>query len=178
MDACLHSMVMQRARKRYPEISQEIAERLDHELGIIRDMGYAGYFLIVQDITTAARQLGVHVGPGRGSAAGSAVAYSLGITNIDPFKYDLIFERFLNPERISMPDIDIDFDDRGRSKVLDYIVDRYGRENVCQIVTFGTMGARSVIRDVARVLDIPLNEADRIAKNDPGSGGNDARKSL
>lgn len=171
MDACLRSMVMERARERYPEISQDIAERLDHELGIIRDMGYAGYFLIVQDITTAARQLGVHVGPGRGSAAGSAVAYSLGITNIDPFKYDLIFERFLNPERISMPDIDIDFDDRGRSKVLDYIVDKYGRENVCQIVTFGTMGARSVIRDVARVLNIPLNEADRIAKMIPEAVG-------
>ena len=171
MDACLQSMVMKQARERYPEIRQDIAERLNHELGIIRDMGFAGYFLIVQDITTTARKLGVHVGPGRGSAAGSAVAYCLGITNIDPFKYDLIFERFLNPERISMPDIDIDFDDRGRSRVIDYIVEQYGRENVCQIVTFGHMGARSVIRDVARVLDIPLNEADRIAKMIPEAVG-------
>ncbi len=170
-DACLRSMVLARARERYGEISQGVAERLDHELGIIRDMGFASYFLIVQDITTAARQLGVHVGPGRGSAAGSAVAYCLGITNIDPFRYDLIFERFLNPERVSMPDIDIDFDDRGRSRVLDYIVEKYGRENVCQIVTFGTMGARSVIRDVARVLEIPLNEADRIAKMIPEQVG-------
>src|SRR5690606_6349258 len=101
---------------------------------------------------------------GRGSAAGSAVAYCLGITNIDPLKYDLLFERFLNPERISMPDIDIDFDDRGRARVIDYVVEKYGRENVCQIITFGTMGARSVIRDVSRVLGIPLTEADRIAK--------------
>ncbi len=170
-NACLRSMVLERAKTRYAEVSQDIAERLDHELGIIRDMGFASYFLIVQDITTSARQLGVHVGPGRGSAAGSAVAYCLGITNIDPFRYDLLFERFLNPERISMPDIDIDFDDRGRSRVLDYIVEKYGRENVCQIVTFGTMGARSVIRDVARVLDIPLNEADRIAKMIPEQAG-------
>ena len=170
-NACLRSMALQRATERYPEISQDIAERIDHELAIIRDMGFASYFLIVQDITTAARQLGVHVGPGRGSAAGSAVAYCLGITNIDPFRYGLIFERFLNPERISMPDIDIDFDDRGRSRVLDYIVEKYGRENVCQIVTFGTMGARSVIRDVARVLEIPLHEADRIAKMIPEAVG-------
>ncbi len=175
-NACLRSMVLQRAKKRYPEISQDIAERLDHELGIIRDMGFASYFLIVQDITTAARELGVHVGPGRGSAAGSAVAYCLGITNIDPFRYGLIFERFLNPERISMPDIDIDFDDRGRSRVLDYIVEKYGRENVCQIVTFGTMGARSAIRDVARVLDIPLSEADRIAKMIPEAADMNLKK--
>ncbi len=104
------------------------------------------------------------VGPGRGSGAGSLVAYCLGITNIDPLRYDLLFERFLNPERVSMPDIDIDFDDRGRSKVIDYVVQKYGRESVCQIITFGTMGARSVIRDVSRVLGIPLAEADRIAK--------------
>jgi DNA polymerase III subunit alpha len=127
-------------------------------------MGYAGYFLIVQDFTTAARKLGVRVGPGRGSAAGSAVAFCLGITNIDPLRYDLLFERFLNPERVSMPDIDIDFDDRGRGRVIDYVVQKYGRDNVCQIITFGTMGAKSVLRDVARVLDIPLAEADRIAK--------------
>ena len=127
-------------------------------------MGYAGYFLITQDFTTAARGMGVSVGPGRGSAAGSLVAYCLGITNIDPLAYDLLFERFLNPERVSMPDIDIDFDDRGRGKVIDYVVEKYGRESVCQIVTFGTMGSKSVIRDVSRVLGVPLAEADRISK--------------
>ncbi len=167
IDAYLRHLTFERAPARYPEMPQEVAERLEHELAIVRKMGYAGYFLIVQDLTTAARDLGVSVGPGRGSAAGSAVAYCLGITNIDPLKYDLLFERFLNPERVSMPDIDIDFDDRGRGKVIDYVVEKYGRENVCQIVTFGTMGARSVIRDVARVLGIPLPEADRIAKMIP-----------
>ncbi len=164
MDAYLKHLVFERAARHYAGMPQHVVERLEYELQIIKGMGYAGYFLIVQDFTTAARDLGVSVGPGRGSAAGSAVAYCLGITNIDPLKYDLLFERFLNPERISMPDIDIDFDDRGRGKVIDYVVDKYGRENVCQIITFGTMGARSVIRDVSRVLGIPLPEADRIAK--------------
>ncbi len=155
------------ARKRWPEITEVIRERLDLELGVIGSMGFDGYFLITQDFTTAARNLGVSVGPGRGSAAGSAVAYCLGITNIDPLEYDLLFERFLNPERVSMPDIDIDFDDRGRGKVIDYVVEKYGRESVCQIVTFGTMGSKSVIRDVSRVLGVPLDEADRIAKMIP-----------
>ena len=164
MDAYLRHMVFERAQVRYKEVTQTVVDRLNHELGIIKTMGYAGYFLIVQDFTTAARDLGVSVGPGRGSAAGSAVAFCLGITNIDPLEYDLLFERFLNPERVSMPDIDIDFDDRGRGKVIDYVVQKYGRENVCQIITFGTMGARSVIRDVSRVLGVPLSEADRIAK--------------
>ena len=164
MDAFLRHLVFERAGSRYREVSQTVVDRLNHELGIIKEMGYAGYFLIVQDFTTAARNLGVSVGPGRGSAAGSAVAFCLGITNIDPLEYDLLFERFLNPERVSMPDIDIDFDDRGRGKVIDYVVQKYGRENVCQIITFGTMGARSVIRDVSRVLGVPLSEADRIAK--------------
>ena len=165
MDAYLRDLVFEGARRRYGDpLSHEVAERLEHELAIIKKMGFAGYFLIVQDFTTAARRLGVRVGPGRGSAAGSAVAYCLGITNIDPLKYDLLFERFLNPERVSMPDIDIDFDDRGRGKVIDYVVQKYGRENVCQIITFGTMGAKMAIRDVARVLGIPLVEADRIAK--------------
>ena len=163
-DAYLKHLVFERARHRYPEMPQHVVDRLNFELGVIKEMGYAGYFLIVQDFTTAARELGVSVGPGRGSAAGSAVAYCLGITNIDPLQYDLLFERFLNPERVSMPDIDIDFDDRGRGRVIDYVVQKYGRENVCQIITFGTMGARSVIRDVARVLGIPLSDADRIAK--------------
>ena len=164
MDAFLKHLVFEKARERYPAVGQDVVDRLNLELEIIKQMGYAGYFLIVQDFTSAARRLNVRVGPGRGSAAGSAVAYCLGITNIDPLKYDLLFERFLNPERISMPDIDIDFDDRGRSKVIDYVVEKYGRKNVCQIVTFGTMAARSVIRDVSRVLGIPLSEADRIAK--------------
>ena len=164
MDAYLKHLVFERARIRYGELSVLVEERLNHELGIIKQMGYAGYFLIVQDFTTAARELSVSVGPGRGSAAGSAVAYCLGITNIDPLEYNLLFERFLNPERVSMPDIDIDFDDRGRGKVIDYVVQKYGRQNVCQIITFGTMGARSVIRDVSRVLNVPLVEADRIAK--------------
>ena len=164
MDAYLEHLVFERARERYPQWTSVVEERLRHELRIIKEMGYAGYFLIVQDFTTAARDLGVSVGPGRGSAAGSAVAYCLGITGIDPLKYELLFERFLNPERVSMPDIDIDFDDRGRSKVIEYVVEKYGRQNVCQIITFGTMGARSVVRDVARVLGIPLAESDRIAK--------------
>ena len=164
MDAYLRHLVFERARSRYPGLPQHVVERLDFELKVIRDMGFAGYFLIVQDFTTAARTLGVSVGPGRGSAAGSAVAYCLGITGIDPLQYDLLFERFLNPERVSMPDIDIDFDDRGRARVIDYVVEKYGRANVCQIITFGTMGAKTVVRDVARVLGIPLAEADRIAK--------------
>ena len=160
----LRHLTYEGARRRWPEITEQVRERLDLELGVIGSMGFDGYFLIVQDFTTAARDLGVSVGPGRGSAAGSAVAYCLGITNIDPLHYDLLFERFLNPERVSMPDIDIDFDDRGRGKVIDYVVEKYGRESVCQIVTFGTMGSKSVIRDVSRVLGVPLPEADRIAK--------------
>ena len=163
MDAYLKTLVFRRAKERYGELRQDVVERLNHELGIIREMGYAGYFLIVQDFTTAARELDVRVGPGRGSAAGSAVAYCLGITNVDPLQYDLLFERFLNPERVSMPDIDIDFDDRGRAKVIDYVVEKYGRENVCQIITFGTMGAKTVLRDVSRVLGIPLSRASEIA---------------
>ena len=174
MDAYLRHVTFERAKERYEEpLSQRVVDRLNHELGIIKEMGYAGYFLIVQDFTDAARELDVRVGPGRGSAAGSCVSYCLGITNVDPLKYDLLFERFLNPERVSMPDIDIDFDDRGRSKVIDYVVEEYGRENVCQIITFGTMGAKTVIRDVARVLDIPLSEADRIAKMIPDGVGVD-----
>jgi DNA polymerase-3 subunit alpha len=164
MNAYLRDLTYERALERFDEITEQIRERLDHELRIIGEMGYAGYFLIVQDFTSAARNQDVSVGPGRGSGAGSLVAYCLGITNIDPLRYGLIFERFLNPERVSMPDFDIDFDDRGRSKVIDYVVQKYGRQSVCQIITFGTMGARSVIRDVSRVLGIPLAEADRIAK--------------
>ena len=160
----LNHLTYQGAEKRYGTLSDEIKERIDFELGVIAKTGYPGYFLIVQDLIAAARGLGVSVGPGRGSAAGSVVAYCLKITNIDPIKYNLLFERFLNPDRVSMPDIDIDFDDEGRSKVMDYVIDKYGSNQVAQIITYGTMGAKSSIRDTARVLDLPLGEADRIAK--------------
>jgi DNA polymerase-3 subunit alpha len=148
----------------YPEITAEITARLEYELGVIKQMGYAGYFLIVKDFCDYSRSIGVPVGPGRGSAAGSLVSYALGITTVDPMRFGLLFERFLNPERISMPDIDIDFADRGRDKIIQYVVDKYGKDNVCQIITFGTMAARGVIRDVGRVLSMPYGEVDRIAK--------------
>jgi len=152
------------AKKRYGELTPEIIERLDFELQTIEKTGYPGYFLIVQDFIAEARNLDVSVGPGRGSAAGSVVAYCLWITNIDPIKYDLLFERFLNPDRVSMPDIDIDFDDEGRGRVMDYVIKKYGSNQVAQIITYGTMAAKSSIRDTARVLDLPLFEADKIAK--------------
>lgn len=152
------------AKERYGEITPDIEERLEFELQTIEKTGYPGYFLIVQDFIAAARKMDVSVGPGRGSAAGSAVAYCLGITNIDPIKYDLLFERFLNPDRVSMPDIDIDFDDEGRGRVMDYVIDKYGANQVAQIITYGKMATKSAIRDTARVLDLPLFEADRIAK--------------
>lgn len=152
------------AKKRYSEITEEITERLDFELMTIEKTGYPGYFLIVQDFTTEARNMGVAVGPGRGSAAGSAVAYCIGITNVDPIAYDLLFERFLNPDRVSLPDIDIDFDDEGRGRIIDFVVEKYGQAQVAQIITYGTMAAKSAIRDAARVLNLPLYEADRIAK--------------
>ncbi|WP_420845174.1 hypothetical protein [Maribacter litopenaei] len=126
---------------------------------VIEKTGYPGYFLIVEDFIRAAREMGVSVGPGRGSAAGSAVAYCLRITNLDPIQYDLLFERFLNPDRISMPDIDIDFDDEGRSRVMDYVINKYGSNQVAQIITYGTMAAKSSIRDTARALDLPLGDA-------------------
>ena len=152
------------AGKRYGKISGEIKQRLDFELEVIANTGYPGYFLIVQDLIAAARDLGVSVGPGRGSAAGSVVAYCLGITSLDPIKYNLLFERFLNPDRVSMPDIDIDFDDEGRGKVLDYVINKYGTDQVAQIITYGKMAAKSSIRDTGRVLDLSLGETDRIAK--------------
>jgi DNA polymerase-3 subunit alpha len=166
-DEYLRHLTYEGAKKRYGEITEVVRERLDFELEVIKGSGYPGYFLIVQDFTTAARQMGVSVGPGRGSAAGSAVAYCVGITNVDPIKYDLLFERFLNPERISMPDIDIDFDDVGRQKVIDYVIDKYGQEQVAQIITYGTMAAKSSLRDVGRVMDVPLSEVDRVAKAFP-----------
>jgi DNA polymerase III subunit alpha len=160
----LRYLAYEGAKKRYNDITDAIRERLDFELDVIANTGYPGYFLIVQDFIAAAREMGVSVGPGRGSAAGSVVAYCTGITNVDPIKYDLLFERFLNPERVSMPDIDIDFDDEGRGRVIQYVIDKYGSNQVAQIITYGTMAAKSSIRDAGRVLDLPLPETDRIAK--------------
>ncbi|MCL5246709.1 DNA polymerase III subunit alpha [Cellulophaga sp. 20_2_10] len=160
----LRHLTYEGAKKRYGEITPEIDERLDFELQVIEKTGYPGYFLIVEDFIRAARAMDVSVGPGRGSAAGSAVAYCLWITNLDPIKYDLLFERFLNPDRVSMPDIDIDFDDEGRGRVMDYVINKYGANQVAQIITYGTMAAKSSIRDTARALDLPLGDADRMAK--------------
>ena len=147
-DEYLRYLTYEGAKKKYGEISQALRERIDFELDTIQKTGYPGYFLIVQDFTSKAREIGVSVGPGRGSAAGSAVAYSIGITNVDPIKYDLLFERFLNPDRVSLPDIDIDFDDEGRDKVLKYVIDKYGKNQVAQIITYGTMAAKSSIEIV------------------------------
>jgi DNA polymerase-3 subunit alpha len=163
-NAYLRHITYEGAEKRYPELTPEIKERIDFELQTIENSGYPGYFLIVEDFIREARNMDVSVGPGRGSAAGSVVAYCLKITNIDPLKYDLLFERFLNPDRVSMPDIDIDFDDEGRGRVMDYVIKKYGSNQVAQIITYGTMAAKSSIRDTARVLDLPLGDADRIAK--------------
>lgn len=164
----LKVLAMKGAKKRYgEEIPPDIMERLIFELHIMKTMGFPGYFLIVQDFIQAARDMGVIVGPGRGSAAGSAVAYSLGITNIDPVKYDLLFERFLNPDRISLPDIDVDFDDDGRQRVLEWVTRKYGEDKVSHIVTFGSMAAKMAIKDVARVLKLDLSEANRLAKMVP-----------
>jgi len=162
-NAYLRYLTYEGAKKRYPDLGPEIQERLDFELKTIENTGYPGYFLIVQDFTRAARDMGVSVGPGRGSAAGSAVAYCVRITNVDPIKYDLLFERFLNPDRVSLPDIDIDFDDEGRQAVIDYVIKKYGTNQVAQIITYGTMAAKSAIRDTARVLNLPLAEAGRLA---------------
>ncbi len=160
----LRYLTFEGAKKKYKEVTPEIEERLNFELSTIEMTGYPGYFLIVQDFTRAARDMGVSVGPGRGSAAGSAVAYCIGITNVDPIEYDLLFERFLNPDRVSLPDIDIDFDDEGRGKVIDYVINKYGASQVAQIITYGTMAAKSSIRDAGRVLELPLPDTDRIAK--------------
>ncbi len=163
-NAYLRHITYEGAKKRYKEITPDIEERIDFELETIKNSGYPGYFLITEDFIREARNMDVSVGPGRGSAAGSVVAYCLTITNIDPLKYDLLFERFLNPDRVSMPDIDIDFDDEGRGRVMDYVINKYGANQVAQIITYGTMAAKSSIRDTARVLDLPLGDADRIAK--------------
>jgi len=160
----LRHITFEGAKFKYGTITTQIEDRLNFELETIRNMGFPGYFLIVADFIDAGRKMGVFIGPGRGSAAGSVVAYCTGITNIDPIKYDLLFERFLNPDRISLPDIDTDFDDEGRQKVIDYVVKKYGYNQVAQIVTYGTMAAKSAIKDVARVMDLPLPEANMLAK--------------
>ncbi len=163
-DDFLEHLTMEGAKKRYRDIDAVVEERIRFELYTIKTMGFAGYFLIVADFINAGKELGVYVGPGRGSAAGSVVAYCLGITNIDPIKYNLLFERFLNPDRKSLPDIDTDFDDEGRQKVIDYVVEKYGRNQVAHIATYGTMAAKMSIKDVARVLDLPLSESNALAK--------------
>lgn len=170
-DQYLRHITMEGAHLRYAEMTAAIEERINFELDVIEKMGFAGYFLIVSDFIKAGRDLGVFIGPGRGSAAGSAVAYCIGITNIDPIKYDLLFERFLNPERKSMPDIDTDFDDEGRQKVIDYVVQKYGKNQVAQIITYGTMAAKMSIKDVARVMDLPLMESNILAKMVPDKPG-------
>ncbi len=167
----LRHLAFEGAKKRYSEITPAIVDRLDFELETIQKTGYPGYFLIVQDFCHAARQMGVSVGPGRGSAAGSVVAYCTGITNVDPIRYDLLFERFLNPDRVSLPDIDIDFDDRGRDRVIQYVIDKYGSSQVAQIITYGTMAAKSSVKDTARVLDMSFAEADKISKSIPDGRG-------
>ena len=170
-DDFLEHITWEGAKKRYQTIDSEIEDRIKFELFTIKTMGFAGYFLIVADFIKAGRDLGVFVGPGRGSAAGSVVAYCISITNIDPLKYNLLFERFLNPDRKSMPDIDTDFDDEGRQKVIDYVVDKYGRNQVAQIITYGTMAAKMSIKDVSRVLELPLQDANTLAKLVPTKAG-------
>jgi len=167
----LLKLVRDGIKARYGDVAAEIKERVEHELKIIRDSGYVSYFLIVWDFISHAKEEGIPVGPGRGSAAGSIVSYALGITDIDPLKYGLIFERFLNPERVSMPDIDIDFCFERRGEVIDYVIEKYGKDNVAQIITFGTMMAKGVLRDVGRVMAIPYAEVDRIAKLVPNDAG-------
>jgi DNA polymerase-3 subunit alpha len=177
-DDYLRHLTYEGAKKRYPRLTSEIKERIDFELETIKRTGYPGYFLIVQDFTSKAREMGVSVGPGRGSAAGSAVAYCIGITNVDPIAYDLLFERFLNPDRVSLPDIDIDFDDEGRDKVLRYVIEKYGHTQVAQIITYGTMAAKSSIRDCARVMELPLAEANGLAKLVPERPGTSLEKAF
>tara|TARA_B100000575_G_scaffold254490_1_gene223716 strand:- start:21647 stop:25966 length:4320 start_codon:yes stop_codon:yes gene_type:complete len=169
----LRYLTLEGAKEKYGQIDKDLQDRINFELSVISKTGYPGYFLIVQDFINAAREMGVSVGPGRGSAAGSVVAYSLGITSIDPIKYNLLFERFLNPDRVSLPDIDIDFDDEGRNKVIEYVIDKYGSKQVAQIITYGRMAAKSSIRDTGRVLDLSLSEVDRISKLVPNMKLND-----
>jgi len=177
-DDYLRHLTFEGARKKYREITPEVEDRLNFELHTVKTMGFAGYFLIVADFINHGKDIGVFIGPGRGSAAGSAVAYCIGITNIDPIKYQLLFERFLNPDRKSMPDIDTDFDDEGRQKVIDYVVEKYGKQQVAQIVTYGTMAAKMSIKDVSRVLDLPLDQANALAKLVPDKPGTSLKRVL
>ena len=174
----LNKLCFDGLKERYPQNHTELEERLNYELGVIKEMGYVDYFLIVWDFIHYAREHGISVGPGRGSAAGSLVSYTTGITNIDPIKYNLLFERFLNPERVSMPDIDIDFCYERRQEVIDYVIRKYGEDCVTQIVTFGTLAARGVIRDVGRVMDLPYAYVDGIAKQIPMELGITIEKAL
>ncbi|MGI6225029.1 MAG: DNA polymerase III subunit alpha [Peptococcales bacterium] len=178
IETYLDKLCLEGLKRRYDRPTSQAYERLSYELGIIKEMGYAGYFLIVWDFIHFARSEGIYVGPGRGSAAGSLVSYTLGITDIDPLKYDLLFERFLNPERVSMPDIDIDFCYERRGEVIDYVVQKYGKDRVAQIITFGTMAARAAIRDVGRVMNIPLGLVDKVAKLIPNELGITIPKAL
>ena len=174
----LRHLSHQGLKQRYGDVSKETKDRLEYELGVIEGMEFPGYFLIVRDIVRFAKEQGIAVGPGRGSAAGSLVTYAVGITDIDPIEHGLLFERMLNPERVSMPDIDIDFCFERREEVINYVIERYSKENVCQIITFGTMGARGVVRDVGRVMKVPYAEADRIAKLIPDVPGTSLGESL
>jgi DNA polymerase III subunit alpha len=167
LDKYLQKLSHEGLERRYPTITPEIRDRLEHELSVITRMKYEGYFLIVHDFISQARSMGVYVGPGRGSAAGSLVSYALGITNVDPLKYDLLFERFLNPDRVSMPDIDIDFSDAKRGMVIDYVRQKYGADSVSQIITFGSLSSRAVLKDVGRVLGVPLSTIESITKQIP-----------
>ena len=177
-DDYLEFLVYEGAKIKYKIFTPELEERIKFELGVIKKMGFAGYFLIVSDIITSTKKMGVVVGPGRGSAAGSVVAYCIDIISIDPLKYNLLFERFLNPERASMPDIDTDFDDIGRGKVVEYIVNKYGKNQVAHIITHGTMAAKSSIKDVARVMDLPLDESNMLAKLVPDRPGTSLNEML
>ncbi len=177
-DEYLANLTWSGAKERYQILTPEAEERISFELGVIKEMGFAGYFLIVSDFIRAGKEIGVFVGPGRGSAAGSVVAYCIGITNIDPIKYKLLFERFLNPERKSMPDIDTDFDDEGRQKVIDYVVEKYGKNQVAQIITYGTMAAKSSIADVARVMDLPLQQSRALSGLVPEKPGMNLKRLL
>src|SRR5205807_2654719 len=166
----LERLAQEGAKKRYGDpLPAEVSERLSYELGVITKTGYAGYFLIVSDFIKAARDRGIPVGPGRGSAAGSLVAYALKITDVCPLKYDLLFERFLNPERVSMPDVDVDFCFERRGEVIEYVRQKYGKESVCQIVTFGTMKSRAAVKDVGRTLGFTPAETDALAKLIPNA---------
>ena len=159
----LEKLCLENLKKSYHDPSSQAFYRMKYELEVINQMGFAGYFLIVSDFIKHGRDIGVFIGPGRGSAAGSAVAYCIGITNIDPIKYNLLFERFLNPERISMPDIDVDFCKDGREDVIRYVTEKYGDDKVAQIITFGTMKSKAAVRDVGRALGIPYAEVDKLS---------------